>query len=122
MRTFIISGALLFMLASCQTQQALQETASINKLEKVEFVSGKNILIDVRTPEEYEEGHLPKALNLDYWSDNFEKQIQYLDKERTYYIYCQAGNRSTEVTDQLKEAGFKNVVNLKDGYEEYKTL
>lgn len=120
MRTIIIAAAFLFVLTSCHTQQNLTNISSVNTVEKVEFVSTKNILLDVRTPEEYADGHLPNALNIDYWADDFDEKIKYMDKSRNYFIYCQAGNRSTEVTEKLIEAGFKNVVNLKDGYEEYK--
>lgn len=69
-------------------------------------------IIDVRTPEEYAEGHLEGAINLDLNSGQFEEEIPTLDPEETYGIYCRSGNRSAQATALLLNAGFANVVDL----------
>jgi len=82
-------------------------------------------IIDVRTPEEYEEGHLAEADQLiDFRSDSFDSEISKLDKNETYYLYCRTGGRSGKAVEKMKKAGFSDVYNVggydqlvKDGFE-----
>ena len=70
------------------------------------------ILVDVRTPEEFRDGHIPGAILLpvDDISTNAETVIP--DKEATYFIYCRSGNRSAAAADQLVEMGYQNIYDL----------
>jgi len=70
------------------------------------------ILVDVRTPEEYREGHIPGAILLpvDEILANAESVIP--DKEATYFIYCRSGNRSATAAAQLVEMGYLNIYDL----------
>ena len=52
------------------------------------------VIIDVRTPEEFTDGHIENAINLDFRSDGFRNEIERLDRDKTYLIYCRSGNRS----------------------------
>lgn len=70
------------------------------------------VIVDVRTPEEYQAGHLDGATNLDLNSGQFAQSIPDLDPEQTYWIYCRSGNRSGQATQMLQEAGFQNVEDL----------
>jgi len=72
-------------------------------------------LVDVRTKEEYEEGHISNALLIDYYSYNFEEQaIAKLSKEKTVAVYCRSGRRSASATRKLVKLGYE-VVNLDGG-------
>ena len=67
-----------------------------------------SILLDVRTPKEYSEGHLANARQLDYLNtETFDAGIKQLDKSRTYYIYCRSGRRSHGACLKMKKQGFK---------------
>lgn len=110
----------LFFLGSCETKTDSKEITSVNDLSQVDFTDENNVLLDVRTPEEFQDGNIPNSVNFDYNSTEFDSLIRDLDKEKTYYVYCKSGNRSTNASAKLQEAGFKNVVNLKDGYSAYK--
>lgn len=67
-----------------------------------------SILLDVRTPKEYAEGHLANARQLDYLNtEAFDAGIKQLDKSRTYYIYCRSGKRSHSACLKMKKQGFK---------------
>ena len=67
-----------------------------------------SILLDVRTPKEYSEGHLANARQLDYLNiEAFDAGIKQLDKSRTYYIYCRSGRRSHGACLKMKKQGFK---------------
>src|SRR5690606_11364808 len=109
----------LLFIASCHAQQPPVNISSVNQADQIDFTGKDNVLIDVRTAQEYEEGHLPDAINLDVNSPDFENEIKKLDPNKNYYLYCRSGKRSTVATEKMESAGFKNVANLKDGYINY---
>ncbi|MFL1896311.1 rhodanese-like domain-containing protein [Aquimarina sp. 2-A2] len=87
-----------------------------------EAVLGKNVqLVDVRTPREYEAGHIDNAINIDYFKlDKFKQSFDALDKEKPVYVYCRSGNRSQKAARKLLGMGFNTVYDLKGGYMFYK--
>jgi L-ascorbate metabolism protein UlaG (beta-lactamase superfamily)/rhodanese-related sulfurtransferase len=73
-------------------------------------------LVDVRTPDEYAEGHLPGAVNIDWYADDFlEKAQSLLELSHPVLVYCRSGKRSAEAASKLGKAGFE-VSNLQGGY------
>jgi len=77
------------------------------------------IIIDIRTPEEFNEGHIENAVNIDFYSETFKEDLDKLDKNKTYFIYCRSGNRSGRAMPIMKELGFKEVYNLSVGIKEW---
>jgi len=78
------------------------------------------VILDVRTPEEVEEGYIPNSINIDiYMGQKFLKEIEKLDKSRNYYIYCRTGNRSGQACSLMEGMGFKNAYNLMGGITEW---
>jgi rhodanese-related sulfurtransferase len=73
------------------------------------------ITVDVRTPGEFMTGHIQGAQNIDFESGSFESQIETLDKNGTYAVYCRSGNRSGQAVKVMQDAGFKNIYNLNGG-------
>lgn len=78
------------------------------------------VLVDVRTPQEVAQGKIKGASNIDFNSDDFRKKISALDKNKTYFVYCAKGGRSSQAIDLMSSMGFKNLVNLKGGFTEWK--
>ena len=78
--------------------------------------NSENIMIDVRTPEEYEEKHIPasKLINVQD-AQNFVSEIEQLDKEKSYYVYCKSGGRSAMACSIMEQMGFLDVSNLEGG-------
>lgn len=72
-------------------------------------------LIDVRTPEEFNEGHIENAVNINFMSDDFDANVANLDKEKPVMVYCKAGGRSAKAAARLKELGFTTITDLKGG-------
>jgi rhodanese-related sulfurtransferase len=70
------------------------------------------IVIDVRTPEEFDSGHLDGALNINWQSAEFMQAVDVLDKSANYAIYCRSGNRSAQAIDMMASMGFTNLTNL----------
>lgn len=63
-------------------------------------------VIDVRTPEEWAEGHLDGTVRIGIADADFAQQLETLDKSADYYIYCRSGNRAGQAIDYMKSAGF----------------
>jgi rhodanese-related sulfurtransferase len=74
--------------------------------------SNNVVIIDVRTPEEFNQGHIQDASNIDFYSDNFKDELNKLDKTKTYVIHCRSGSRSAQALEMMKELGFKQVYNM----------
>lgn len=82
---------------------------------------GKNILvIDVRSDNEYEKGHLINAINIPY-DDDFKSELREIKdyKDKTILVYCKTGNRSEKAAVKLVDNGFKNIKNATEGIDEY---
>lgn len=77
------------------------------------------ILIDVRTPEEYEIFHIEDSLLCDIYNPNFVNEILSLDRNKDYYIYCLSGSRSFQAGLFMLQNGFEKVYNLKNGIKNF---
>jgi len=115
--------ACLFSLAlfvvSCAQQKTDNTTISAQSFQTA-IKQGAAQILDVRTAAEYQGGHIKNALQAN-WNDQneFESRTQHLDKNKTVYIYCQAGGRSAAAQNNLIEKGYK-VVNLEGGMSNWK--
>jgi phage shock protein E len=79
------------------------------------------VVIDVRTPEEIADGYIQGAtIFTDVNGNDFEKQIQALDKTKTYLVYCRSGARSSKAAEYMVGNGFGNVYNLSGGILDWK--
>lgn len=74
------------------------------------------VVLDVRTPAEYAQGHLENARNIDVQSSAFDEQIAGLDKSASYALYCRSGVRSANAATAMFAAGFTKVVDLAGGF------
>ena len=122
-----LTGTLL--LGSCasnsstneDTQIKIEQTMStLDNVNEIDWKNKKNILLDVRTPEEFAAGHVPGAINVDVKNANFEQEIQQLDPKKNYYIYWKSGVRAKSATEKMQKKGFKNARSFKDGMSTYK--
>jgi rhodanese-related sulfurtransferase len=72
----------------------------------------KFVIIDVRTPGEYQTGHIPNAVNIDFLAAAFGQNINALDKGKIYFVYCQGGFRSAKAVGKMAELGFLEVYDM----------
>ena len=72
-------------------------------------------IIDVRTPQEFEVGHIAGAVNIDIYSAGFENEIRRLGKNKIYAIYCRTGSRSRAAAEFMTAIGFPDVFDLSGG-------
>lgn len=114
--------ALVVMLTGCATLRPFTSLAPA----QAQALIGRNgenprfILLDVRTVEEFDSGHLKGALNIDIKAADFAEQIEKLDKSATYLVYCLGGVRSARAMQLMQAQGFKKVYNLEGGLLKWK--
>jgi rhodanese-related sulfurtransferase len=107
-----VVSATLF-LTSCSSDSSAQK---VSPKEFSEVISDPSVVIlDVRTPQEFAEGHLANAINIDFQSGNFEQEIASLDKSKTYAVYCRSSNRSGEAVKVMADAGFTSMYDMDGG-------
>ena len=94
------------------------QVAEFEKLTK----AGKGIILDVRTPKEYADGHVNGSVNINYFDKDFKDQVGKLDSAKPVYVYCYSGGRSSNAMTIMKSKGFVTVYNLTGGYSAWKNL
>ena len=78
------------------------------------------VILDVRTPEEFDRGIIPNAINIDiYKGQGFIYLLEELDKSKSYYVYCHAGSRSARACEVMQQLGFSTTYNLVGGISEW---
>ena len=73
------------------------------------------VVLDVRTPEEFEAGHLPGAVLVDFYADDFVARIQELERGVPYLVYCHVGGRSARTAQLMTQLGFEDVTDVAGG-------
>lgn len=117
--TFVILAALFFFpLAVVQAQTSSDVDAeTFKKLMN----DKKAVVIDLRTPEEIKsKGKIKGATEINFLALDAEEKIKKLDKSKTYLVYCAGGGRSGDCKELMVKEGFKNVVNLQKGFDDWK--
>ena len=104
----------VLLLAGCASGATGVTNMNVEDFSKKTAESGV-VILDVRTPGEFMTGHIQDAQNIDFESESFESQIESLDKNGTYAVYCRSGNRSGQAVKVMQDAGFKNIYNLDGG-------
>ena len=94
------------------------EIRDIEIAEAAQLISqdGSVVLLDIRTPGEFSQGHIKGAMNIDYLADDFATRLAALDRDDTYIMHCQSGGRSGKSLSQFRELGFKKVLHLDAGF------
>ncbi len=92
------------------------KVSHVDAKEAAALVSnGKVTVLDVRTVEEFGEGHIKGAKNIDIMGGSFEQGLAALDKSKPYLVHCQSGGRSTRSLATFKKLGFENIIHLDGG-------
>ena len=81
----------------------------------------KVVLLDVRTPEEYAQGHIPGSQLMDFHGEHFTEDLKKLDPNATYVVYCASGNRSEKASRMMQAQDFKQVSNVLGGFQAWQS-
>ncbi|MBR4265843.1 MAG: rhodanese-like domain-containing protein [Bacteroidales bacterium] len=119
---FLLTMLTFFISVNCGDKNAKFKT--ISAPEFLDLIGGSQnvILIDVRTPEEFVEGHIPAANNLDVKSQDFKNRLleNYKDKKKVYALYCRSGHRSKLAAQILVDNGYTEVYEMEGGFNAWK--
>ncbi|HII06224.1 MAG TPA: rhodanese-like domain-containing protein [Methanotrichaceae archaeon] len=77
------------------------------------------VILDVRTPQEYEMGRIEDSVNIDYHSPTFEADLEKLDRNKTYLVYCLVGIRSANAAKIMERLSFEDVRNMLGGIRQW---
>lgn len=102
----------LLLLSGCAAQTAENTYRQIDSEEAAALMEEKDnyIILDVRTEEEYSEGHIPNAINIPNESIGTEEIPELPDKDQLILVYCRSGNRSKQASRKLADLGYTNIV------------
>ncbi len=116
-----VALVLLTVLAGCSSTTAVdQQITTVSPAEAAAIIeqnagSADFVLLDIRTPEEYGAGKIAGAVNIDFYDANFRDQLDALDKDVHYVVYCNSGNRSGQSLPIFEDLGFARVENVATG-------
>jgi rhodanese-related sulfurtransferase len=102
------------LLAGCSTSN--EATKKVDPVEFSEVIAEPGVIIlDVRTPEEFNAGHIENAININVADSNFSSEVSKLDKNATVAVYCRSANRSAVATKEMAELGFTDMYDMQGG-------
>lgn len=133
MKYLLSLSVLVLVLSSCGAQTPANESKSTTGSESAQIcervdaekfregiAQGNVQILDVRTPEEVQEGKIEGSVNINFYDSNFKDQVlAKLDKSVPVYLYCRSGGRSQKAMQILKDSGFSVVYELQGGYMNY---
>lgn len=129
-QVIFMMGILALFASSCDTEKGQNKTSTNTEVAKDVIYERLNVpdfqtklaatkkpqLVDVRTPEEFADGNIDGAVNINIKADDFLQKINNLDKTQPVFVYCQAGGRSKKCAEKMKSLGFSEIYELKPGY------
>lgn len=113
----VFLSMLLMLVVSVGAAQA-QAVKQLNSPEVSQLLkkSPKIVVLDVRTAEEFAEGHIKGAKNIDIRQPDFFSRVDQLDKKATYLLYCRTNRRSTSAVEYMTQKGFQHLYQMMDGF------
>ena len=117
MKLLLATAALgAVVVAGCSSSTGTEvETVAPAAAAEVIATETDEVVLDIRTPEEYDQGIIEGAVNIDFYDDDFAVQLDTLDKDAHYVVYCNSGNRSGQANSIFEELGFTNVTEIDGG-------
>ena len=112
---------LLITLAGCGSTAALnQQINNVSPSEAAGIIEENSsaddfVILDIRTSEEFAAGKIEDSINIDFYAADFREQLDGLDKDAHYLVYCNSGNRSGQALPIFEDLGFAEVDNLSTG-------
>ena len=127
MRTTIKMTLLIFIAllnGNCNSNQSSKlanHKGNIDVLLPIEFNQKmeNQLLIDIRTPKEFEQGHIEGVVNINFYDGNFLNEISKFDKTKPIFIYCRSGNRTSSASEKMAKLGFIKIYDLQGGIKKW---
>ena len=130
MKTRIIAASLFaaVLLGACGSDTDTVEAPIAQSIELINAADASQLLtdnegstdfiiLDIRTPEEFNSGRVAGSVNIDFYESSFASELDKLDKDKTYFVYCNSGNRSGSAMGTMRDLGFVDVYDLDGGIQ-----
>ncbi|HEY8750129.1 MAG TPA: rhodanese-like domain-containing protein [Tepidisphaeraceae bacterium] len=115
----LLLGVLIGTATLAQTTKPAVKQIDIDQFDKLRQEKN-NVVLDVRTAQEFNQGHVPGAVNVDISDPQFKTKIAALDKSKTYLVHCAKGVRSARATKIMAPLGFTDILDYHGGFDEWK--
>jgi rhodanese-related sulfurtransferase len=120
----LLVAAVLLSAGCLQAPPALRIFSDITAKQALDLIQNNQgnpnfVIIDVRSPAEFDSGHIENAINIDKNSETFKDELNKLDKDKTYLVYCAMGSRSAGALVIMEELGFMKAYNMKSGLNQW---
>jgi rhodanese-related sulfurtransferase len=115
MEKILLFTALIISFLGCAESTAQSKLLNVNDFEKLIKTDKMVQLVDVRTPQEVAQGHLPNAVNINIADADFQAKMSKLDKSKPIAVYCGVGGRSGRAAKMLTDMGFKKIYDMQGG-------
>lgn len=116
-RLFSLLAASILLLLLISAMAAGVQELSPSDAAKAMSESPGLIILDVRTPNEFSQGRIKGAVNIDFYAKDFTEQLDKLDKDEPYLVYCRSGRRSGVTTEAMVKLGFTDIRHLIGGIQ-----
>src|SRR5690349_15947012 len=117
----LISALPVIRIAAAEQTPAAAKKAVVKRVDVEQFdklrADKNNVVLDVRSPKEFQAGHIPGAVNIDVRGDDFNEKVAKLDKNKTYLVHCAGGVRSASACKKMEGVGFKELYDLAPGFK-----
>lgn len=110
-----IIATLGLIVAACSSSDAVLETVAPETAAETIASNPETVVLDIRTPEEFGEGIIEGAINIDFYAPDFAAQLAQLDRDASYVVYCRSGNRSGEAMATFADLDFQQVSEIGGG-------
>ncbi len=118
--SLIVSTLMLCGAVFAEGEEKKPSAAGVTQVKPDEAATlvsaGKVTILDVRTADEFKEGHIKGAKNIDFTENSFESEVSKLDKSKPYLVHCASGKRSTASLEVFEKLGFKHLYHLDGGF------
>ena len=126
MQKILFLIGIVFLFSCVNTNSQITEDINAEKFHQL-IEKGDGIIIDVRTSQEFNSGHIIDATNIDFYSEDFTDKLKIVRKDVPIYVYCRSGGRSSSAANKMEKLGFTKVYNMIGGIgswqsEGYKTI
>ena len=122
----ILSVAFLGFILLSPSAQSDQQFSAVSPKEASDLIEKHKgdsdfVILDIRTPGEYQSGHIENSIMIDFYSKTFAEEVNRLDKGKTYLVHCRSGNRSTRSMELFKKLKFQKMYHLSSGINGWKS-
>ncbi len=119
-KNLLLTSTLILTVACTTSTSQEVEVVEPQKFKQALENNPHTLLLDLRTPEEFQESHLPNAVNIDFEADDFESQLKSaVDTTSTVFIYCRTGNKSGQTNTMLQNMKIDTIIELGNGFESW---